>query len=201
MPPENTNSLLVSVGGDAVIFDAWGRVDDWARALASRRLTLRAIYSTHGHADHVSAAVELAQKYEVPWYLHAADFNMPDWSNPLLDFFGMPRVDVNLRHPTELMLGHAEILPGVHMDIIAAPGHSAGGVMFYFPEFKILMSGDTIFHDSVGRYDFPGGDANILRQSIARLCDMNLSDDTYIVHGHGPDSTIGSLKQTNPYFK
>lgn len=200
MPPENTNSLLVSAGGDCVIFDAWGTAADWEQVLAARGLRLRAVYSTHGHPDHISAAPELAQKYNIPWYLNHADKQLVGWGGELLDFFGIPRIDTATAAPTDLPPGSYEVAPGVWVDAICAPGHSAGGMMFYFPDFQILLTGDTLFHDGVGRCDFPGGDANALGRSISALYDMNLPDETYVVHGHGLDSTIGSLKRGNPYF-
>jgi len=66
--------------------------------------------------------------------------------------------------------------------------------MFYFPEYKILFTGDTIFRDGVGRTDLPGGDEKQLNKSLANLGQMNLPDDTYVVHGHGPDSAMCDIK-------
>lgn len=201
MPPENTNSVLVSVGRDAVIFDAWGRAADWEKLLTERGLRLRAIYSTHGHSDHISAAPDLAAAHDVPWYMNAADNDLIMWGNALLDFFEMPHIQPDYRRPTDLHAGEFEILSGVRMQVIETPGHSAGGLAFYFPDFGILLTGDTLFRDSFGRYDLPGGNADILRASIAKLYDMNLPDETYVVHGHGVDSTIGILKAQNPFFR
>ena len=87
------------------------------------------------------------------------------------------------------------------MEIIDSPGHSLGGVMFWFPEYKILLTGETIFRDGVGRTDLPGGDESVLEKSISDLVRRNLPDDTYVVHGHGDDSMIGWLKKNNPSFK
>ena len=201
MPPENTNSLLVTSGDDAVIFDAWGRADAWEKLLESRGLRLRAIYSTHGHGDHISAAPELAEKYNVPWYLNSEDNVLISWSDGLLEYFGLPKLDGNYRAPTDIDSGNIEILPNIYMDVIETPGHSAGGVSYYFPDFGVLVTGDTLFRDSCGRYDLPGGDMNALMQSISKIYEMNLPDETYVVHGHGVDSTIGLLKKENPYFK
>lgn len=200
MPPENTNSVLVSVGGDAVIFDAWGRASDWENLLKSRGLNLRAIYSTHGHSDHISAAPELAAQFNVPWFLNRRDENLILWGNPILDFFELPHIDSDYKSPSDLTVGRAEILDGVVMDVIETDGHSAGGVSFYFPDFGVLLTGDTIFRDGVGRYDLPTGDAVALQKSIQKLYDLNLPDETYVVHGHGLDSTINWLKHNHPYF-
>ena len=201
MPPENTNSVLVTHGNDAVIFDAWGQVADWEKLLTARGLRLRAIYSTHGHGDHISAAPMLAEKYNIPWFLNSEDDVLISWSNNLLKYFGLLEIENGYRRPTDLESGTIEILPGVFADVIESPGHTPGGVMYYFPEFGILLTGDTLFRDSCGRYDLPGGDANALMQSISKLYEMNLPNETYVVHGHGVDSTISQLKSENPYFK
>ena len=86
------------------------------------------------------------------------------------------------------------------MKIIASPGHTPGGVMFYFPQHRVLLVGDTIFQDSYGRTDFPGGSDVDIIKSIHNLYAMNLNDDTVVVHGHGMETNIGWLKQNNPYF-
>lgn len=200
MQPENTNSVLVTVGTDAVIIDAWGRADDWDKLLSQRGLNLRAIYTTHGHSDHISAAPDLATRFNIPWYMNHADIDLVLWGNALLDFFEMPHIAPDFKRPENLPAGEYEILPGVWMHAIAAPGHSAGGMMFWFPDYEILISGDTLFHDGVGRTDFPTGDSGALRKSIYSIADMNLPDQTYVVHGHGIDSTIGWLKTNHPYF-
>jgi glyoxylase-like metal-dependent hydrolase (beta-lactamase superfamily II) len=201
MPPTNTNSLLVSSGDKCVIFDAWGRSDDWKKLLDSRGLNLRAVYATHGHSDHISAAPELAQIYNVPWYMNLHDVPLILWGNQILDFWELPRISDDFVQPQDLPAGKIKILDDIEMDVIASPGHSAGGVMFYFPEYKILLTGDTIFRDGVGRTDLPGGDDTELKKSIVNLVNMNLPDDTYVVHGHGDDSMIGWLRKNHPYLK
>lgn len=201
MPPENTNSVLVSCGGDAAIFDPWGRADDWVRVLRGRNLTLREIYATHGHPDHISAAPDLSNEYKAPWYMGADDNSLIGWGNELLDFFGIPHICADNATPASIVPGPHTVLGKIPMDIIAAPGHTPGGLIFYFPNEKILLTGDTIFRDGFGRYDFPGGDQETLFRSIANLYNLNLPNDTYVVHGHGSDSTIEILKRENPYFR
>ena len=197
MQPEFTNSVLVSHGRDCIIFDAWGRAEDWRRVLESRNLQLRAIYATHGHGDHISATPELARMYNVPWYMNLRDLPLVLWSNQILDYWGLPRISDDFVQPQDLCADKTKILGDTDMEIIPAPGHSAGGVMFYFPEHKILLSGDTIFHDGVGRTDLPGGNADELRETIADLVARNLPNDTHIIHGHGDDSMWGELRQNN----
>lgn len=201
MEPQNTNSVLVCHGKDCVIFDAWGCAADWMRLLDSRGLNLRAIYSTHGHPDHISAAPDLAKQYDAIWYLHPADRNLIGWGNEILDMFGLKHLCAHHDVPSDLVAGKVRILPDINMEIIETPGHSAGSVSYWFPEYKVLLSGDTIFRDGFGRYDLPGGDKGALEQSISKIHDMNLPEDTYIVHGHGLDSTVKILKETNKFFK
>lgn len=201
LPPTNTNSLLVSNGTDAVIFDAWGKAADWERVLLERGLKLRAIYSTHGHPDHISAAPSLARAFDVDWFLNENDNYLIGWGNELLDMFGLPHIHDNYKKPLNLSAGAFEILPDIIMEIMESPGHTPGGLMFYFPKYKILMTGDTLFAQSFGRYDFPGGNHEQIHQSIHNLYDMDLDDGTYVIHGHGMDTTIGWLKKHNEFFK
>ncbi|MBP5794907.1 MAG: MBL fold metallo-hydrolase [Alphaproteobacteria bacterium] len=201
MAPQNTNSVLVSRGADCVVFDAWGRADAWRELLHERGLNLRAIYATHGHGDHISAAPELAQVSGVDWFLNPADDFLINGVNDFLDMFGLPHIPENYKKPVEIQFGEVEILTGVKMQIIPSPGHTPGGVMFWFPQYKVLLIGDTIFQESIGRYDLPGGDENKLFESIHRLYDMNLADDVTVIHGHGMHTTIGWLRQNNPYFR
>ena len=201
LPPTNTNSLLVSVGTDAVIFDAWGKAADWEKVLLERGLKLRGIYSTHGHPDHISAAPDLAKAFNIDWFLSDKDNYLIGWGNELLDMFGIPHIHSDYKRPKDLSVGTIEILPGIQMDIWASPGHTPGGLMFYFPEYKILLVGDTLFQESYGNTAFPGGDEKQIHESIKNLYNKNLDDGTYVVHGHGMDTTIGWLKQHNQFFK
>ena len=201
MPPMNTNSVLVSSGTDAVIFDAWGKAKDWEKVLLERGLTLKAIYSTHGHPDHTSAAPALARAFGVNWFLNANDNYLIGFANEFLEMFGLPHVHADCKKPINISSGSVEILPDITMQIIESPGHTPGGLMFYFPKYKILLIGDTLFQDNVGRYDMPGGDEKKLFESIHKLYEMDLDNGTYVVHGHGMDTTIEWLKKNNPFFK
>lgn len=200
MAPENTNSVLVISGSDCVIFDAWGRMEDWEELLKDRKLNLRAIYSTHGHGDHISAAPYLAEKFGIDWYLNHKDLPLILWSNVLLNAFGLPVFSENILPPKNLQSGEVNILPGVDMKVYEAPGHSKGGLVFYLPNLNLLITGDTIFHNGFGRTDLPGGSTTELKQSISKMKALKLPKDTYVVHGHDKDSTIGWLNKNNEYF-
>lgn len=201
MPPENTNSVLVTSGKNCVVFDAWGRVNDWIKLLDLRGLNLHAIYTTHGHNDHLSAAPGLARHYNVDWFLNSKDVPLILWGNQILDFWELPRIPDDFKKPRDLKGGTTKILSDIKMDVIETPGHSLGGVTFYFPDNNILITGDTIFRDGVGRYDLPGGNTDDLHKSISDLVQKNYPDETYVVHGHGDDSMIKWLKENNPWFR
>lgn len=200
MPPQNTQSVLVSVGQSCVIFDPWGRADDWIRLLDKRGLNLSAIYLTHGHPDHIAAAPTLSQHYNVPWYLHSGDFRLVGWGNNLLEYYGLPKISIDDVRPTVLDVISTEILPGLKMDIIETPGHTPGGVTYHFPSEHVMLIGDTLFQESFGRYDLPGGAKEMLMQSISKIRNMNLPGDTDVVHGHGAATTIDWLRTHNPFF-
>lgn len=201
LPPTNTNSVLVSCGADCVIFDAWGRTADWKQVLEKRGLKLRAVYATHGHPDHISAAPGLARDLDIDWFVNSKDNYLVGHANEFLDMFQLPHITNDYKKPKNITNGSIEILPNVKMEITDTPGHTPGGVVFYFPEYQILLIGDTLFQDGVGRYDLPGGDKDKLFESIHKLYNMNFGNDTYVVHGHGMETTIGWLKANNPFFK
>lgn len=200
MPPENTVSVLVSVGGDAVIFDAWGKADDWANVLSERGLNLRAIYATHGHPDHIAAAPELAKKFNVDWFLNEKDNFLIGWGNGLLDMFNIPQIASDCKRPKNIPLGTIEILPGMEMEVMESPGHTPGGLMFYFPKYNILLIGDTLFQESYGNTAFPGGDEKQLFESIGNLYKKDLPNGTWVIHGHGMETSIAWLKKNNKFF-
>ena len=200
MPPENTVSVLVSVGGDAVIFDAWGKADDWVKVLSERGLKLRSIYATHGHPDHIAAAPELAKNFDVDWFLNEKDNFLVGWGNGLLDMFNIPQIAPDCKRPKNIPLGTIEILPGMEMEVMESPGHTPGGLMFYFPKYNILLVGDTLFQESYGNTAFPGGDEKQLFESISKLYKKDLPDGTWVIHGHGMETSIDWLKKHNEFF-
>lgn len=200
MPPENTVSVLVSVGYDVVIFDAWGKASDWEKVLSERGLKLRAIYATHGHPDHIAAAPALSREFNVDWFLNEKDNFLIGWGNGLLDMFNIPHIDNDYKKPKNIPLGIIEILPDIDMEIMESPGHTPGGLMFYFPKYKILLVGDTLFQESYGNTAFPGGDEKQLFESIGKLYKKDLPNGTWVIHGHGMETSIGWLKKHNKFF-
>lgn len=200
MAPHFTNSVLVSHGNKCIIFDAWGRAQDWIRLLHERNLELLAIYSTHGHPDHISAAPDLVLSTGAKWFLNNADFNLIGWGDELLNEFGLPPITRDIV-PTAMPEHKTTIFNDINMDIISCPGHTCGGVAFYIRDLGTCIVGDTIFADSIGRTDLPGGDTQTLKKSILHLYEQNMPDDTIIIPGHDNITNIATLKKHNPYFK
>ena len=149
------------------------------------------ILLTHAHVDHISAVREVADALGVSKvYVHEGDvalYKSPN--NHLLPYIAAA---ANLPEVTQK-------IPGDDFEIIETPGHSAGGVCFYFKQIPALFVGDTIFNSSIGRTDFPGGSHPQLINSIKNKI-LSLPDDLKLYPGHGSATTVGKEKKFNPYL-
>jgi len=177
---------------DAYIVDPGSDADLIAQRVAELGVTPRALLLTHGHVDHIMAVPELAQKWDVPVWIHAEDiplYSSPD--NALLPW--IPAVE-NLPAP----VAEIPMLPGFEFNLLHTPGHTKGGVCFYFQKEKFVITGDTLFKGTHGRTDFPGGSQKQIMLSIKNIL-FKLPDDTRIYPGHHGASTIAAEKN-NPFF-
>ena len=210
MPPPDTDtcSVLVSSGGLATIFDPWGPTDDWVKLLRERNLKLHALYCTHGHFDHILAVPDLAAM-GVPWYMHPDDNPVIEWSNGIFRRYGAKTIDLQKIPPVPLTPGIMEVLPGLPAEVIHLPGHSAGGVAFYFDSIArdnakavpLLIIGDTLFQDSFGRTDVITGSDCAMKESLHKLAARDFPPETVVIHGHGMDTTIEWLCENNPFLR
>lgn len=156
-----------------------------------------AIWLTHAHVDHVLGVGRIAAETRVPVWLHPADRPLYDAVPEQAAWFGLaappalPAPDRELAHGQRLRVG------GLSFDIRHAPGHSPGSVCM--TGHGIALSGDVLFAGSIGRTDLPGGDFETLIASIEREL-LPLSDDTIVYSGHGPETTIGRERRTNPFL-
>lgn len=185
---ETKEMLIVDPGDNATMLAA--KIED-------EQLKPVAILLTHGHLDHASAAEELAKKFEVKIYAHEAEKEtLEDSRMNLTAAFGAAKV-----FHADVFLKDDEILEliGCKIKVLFTPGHTPGGCCYYFNDQRILFSGDTLFCESVGRTDFPGGSSSTLIRSIREKL-LNLSDDIKVYPGHMAQTSIGTEKMYNPFI-
>ena len=139
MPPQNTNSVVIFDGNNCVVFDPWGRAEDWEKYFVSHDVTPTAIYATHGHPDHISAAAQIATRFNIDWYMSHMDLDLIEWGNGLLDYFNLPKLSPNDKAPIDIKTGEYTVLSDIKMHVIALPGHTRGGVGYFSPGFYDLQ--------------------------------------------------------------
>lgn len=198
LPPIGTNAFLFSENGHAVLFDApataWETVGP---ILKAEELMLDALILTHGHWDHMVDTAKF-QEAGIPIWAHADD---REWiETPMTQAaFMPPGMDIpDSRIDRFLAAGETLEILGQPAEIRHVPGHSPGNVVTYFPGLACAVVGDAIFAGSVGRPDLPSGDWPTLERAIKTQI-LTLPDETTLYTGHGPETTVGREKATNPY--
>ena len=192
---ENCYVIYDELSKDAVIIDPGADGEEILEEVEN--LNVKAILATHGHLDHVGQVGYLKSKIDVPFYMNKRDeflINNEIFPNfaYIIKAVSCPSPDFDLKEGDILEFGRLELT------VIETPGHTPGSVCFYNQEEKIVIVGDTLFYQSVGRTDLPGGDGRLLEQSLKKL--MELPDETVVYSGHGPKTTIGKEKRTNPFI-
>ena len=206
----NCYVLAPAAGGPCVVVDPGQEaVDPLREALAKHRLSPVAVLLTHGHLDHTWSVQPVCDGDDVPAWIHPDDRYM--LSDPLRGVGPQMAAmlgDLTFREPREvreLTDGAALDLAGISLQVAHAPGHTRGSVLFRTTaetdegEVGVVLAGDTLFAGSIGRSDLPGGDPETLLASIdAQL--MGLPDDTVVLPGHGPTTTVGRERASNPFL-
>ena len=189
------NCYLVSnpAAGACLVIDPGDNATDVTAKIRNRDLEPVGILLTHAHVDHIRAVGALSRTFDIPVMLNAADgdlYRSPDnalapWAPAATDLpeTGTVRDD----------------LDGLSFTVIHTPGHTPGGVCYYFPAAGALFSGDTLFRESIGRTDLPGGNHSQLIESIRRNL-LPLPGETRVLPGHGPETTIRDEADKNPYL-
>lgn len=157
-----------------------------------------AVLLTHAHLDHVFGVEKVCSAFNIKAYLHPDD--TPFWDNfdRMGAKYGFQLSKLEFK-PEPLFPGTLS-MAGLHIQALFTPGHAPGHLAFYLPDMCTVLSGDALFRESVGRTDLPMGDLDTLAESI-RTQLYTLPDDTRVLSGHGPETTIGYEKQHNPFVK
>jgi len=207
-----TNCYLVApaAGEECVIIDPGHQAAEGVEeAIARHRLKPAAVLLTHGHLDHVASVIPVCGAHGVPAWIHPEDREMmSDPEKWLGRSIGQPLMgEITVGEPDdvkELADGSVLRIAGLELTVAHAPGHTRGSVTFRLPEQAdippVLFSGDLLFAGSIGRTDLPGGDHAEILRSLARVC-LPLDDSTVVLSGHGPQTTIGRERATNPYLR
>jgi hydroxyacylglutathione hydrolase len=181
-----------------VIIDPGDNARGIMRVVQQEGLTIEKIINTHAHFDHVLAVNAVKAATKAPFYLHAADLNIlrdvPErvrlWLDSEVDPVDDP--DEFLEHGQEIRFGEAVL------EVRFTPGHAPGHVVFVDHAGRQVFGGDTLFQGSIGRFDLPGGDGPLLLRSIRQQL-LTLPDDYVVYPGHGPATSIGDERESNPF--
>lgn len=196
--PLQCNCTIIGdpVSKKGIIVDPGGDPDRIMESVAEMGLQITAVIHTHAHLDHILASGEIKKRTGAPLYLHKGDKYLWDSLESQCGLFGIPYSpcpdpDHWLRDDEDLVLDKSVAMH--------TPGHTPGSMSFWFEKYNLLIAGDTLFRQGIGRTDLPGGDFRQIEASITdRL--FRLADDVLVITGHGDETSIGLEKKINPFF-
>ena len=203
----NCSILGDETSGEAIVIDPGDDIPRIVELLERHHLTVKQILITHAHIDHIAGAARLKKLTGAPILYNPRDLPLVKMMDMQAGWLGMPTPEVP---PPDDTLEEGRVIAigaypergqtGITGSILATPGHTQGSVCLYLPEKNLLLAGDTLFAGSVGRTDLPGGDTRALLKSIHdRL--LPLPDATTVIPGHGPNTTIGEERDSNPFLQ
>jgi hydroxyacylglutathione hydrolase len=201
--PFAENCYVCHDGGEAVLIDP-GTATPAERDLvgdyiARNGLTVRHLLLTHAHIDHILGCAHFARAYGMTWELHPEDLPLLDNAELQARMFGVPlerppAPDASLAEGDEIRFG------GAVWRVLHAPGHSPGSVCFHDAANGFVIAGDVLFQGSIGRTDLWGGSTETLLASIRDKL-LPMPDETVVYPGHGPATTVGEERRTNPFLR
>ena len=184
---------------EAIVIDPGEEIGRIHRRLAALGLTLKQILITHAHIDHIGGALRLKRLTGAPILLNENDLPLLEMMDEQAGWLGVETPEVV---PPDQSLRDGQIVGLEHYpaQVLHTPGHTQGSVCLHFAPLQMVLAGDTLFAGSIGRTDLPGGDSDQIIDSIhTRL--LTLSDETRVVPGHGPATTIGMERRRNPFLR
>lgn len=195
---ENCHLAICGETSKCIAIDPGAAAGEMADAIEEGRFELEAIVLTHAHLDHIEGIDRIRRVAEVPIHLHPSDRPLYDRAPAQATAFGMrltppPPPDRELRPGESFRFGECSL------EIRFTPGHSPGHVILYAAEDGLAFVGDVVFAGSIGRTDLPGGDFRELMNSIRNEV-LSLPDDTRLLTGHGPSTTVGHERVGNPFL-
>jgi glyoxylase-like metal-dependent hydrolase (beta-lactamase superfamily II) len=194
----NCSIIGDEVTREALVIDPGDDINDVLAVIAKHNLQVKQIVITHAHIDHVGGAMKLRAATGAPILLNQNDY-------ALLKILDEQAAWIGVQTPGPVEIDHSIstgdfVKAGTHMaSVLHTPGHSEGSICLYFPAEKRLIAGDTLFAGSIGRTDLPGGSMEKIMKSLHGTV-MALPDDTVVIPGHGPLTTIGEERESNPFL-
>jgi hydroxyacylglutathione hydrolase len=185
--------------GEAIVIDPGDEVGRIQRRLTELGLKLKQILVTHAHIDHVGGALKLKRLTSAPILLNENDLPLLKMMEMQAGWIGIPTPETAL--PDESLADSMIVgLSSYPAQVLHTPGHTQGSVCLHFAPLKLLVAGDTLFAGSIGRTDLPGGNSEQILDSIeSRL--LSLPGETKVLPGHGPSTTIGAERKSNPFLR
>ena len=184
---------------EAMVIDPGDDVEAVLAIIRKHNLAVKQIVVTHAHIDHVGGASKLRKLTGAPIILNQNDYDLLKMIDVQASWIGMAspgkiEIDQSIAQADQLRAG------ALTAEVIHTPGHTEGSVCLYFPAQQKLIAGDTLFAGSIGRTDLPGGSFEKIISSLHEKI-LALPDETIVVPGHGPQTTIGAERESNPFLK
>jgi len=190
-----TNCYLIEAPEGRILFDAPEGACDW---LQSRDIDLKLLLLTHGHIDHIQDVARIKQTFNCPIGCHADTVPMIS-DREFFRNFGF-EMEIEPAKPDFLIAATpARKFLGLEMQVLEVPGHCPGSLCFFSRKDELLIGGDVLFVGGVGRWDLPGGDVDLLFEGIKKKI-FPLGDNVTVLPGHGPPTTVGTERRTNPFL-